>query len=52
MKVKVLSSFCDIHTGTFYRKDDIIDVDQQRFDEITAKGNYIQLVEENAQENV
>lgn len=51
MKVKVLTSFIDIHTDELYAKDSIIDVDQQRFEEITAKGNYIQPVEENIPEN-
>ena len=46
MKVKVLIPFRDRITKKSYKKGDIIDVTVRRFNEITAKGKYIQLVEE------
>lgn len=48
MKVKVLMPFCDKVTGKKHNKGDIIDVTVARFNEITAKGKYIQPVEETA----
>lgn len=49
MKVKVLMPFCDKHTGKKYKKDDIIDVTVTRFNEITAKGRYVEPIEETKQ---
>ncbi len=46
MKAKVLIPFKDKETKKEHKKGDIIDVTVRRFNEITAKGNYIQLVED------
>jgi hypothetical protein len=46
MKVVVLIPFCDKYTGKNYKKGDIIEVTAKRFNEIVAKGKYIQPVEE------
>ncbi len=46
MKAKVLIPFRDKDTKKVYKKDDVIDVNVKRFNEITAKGKYIQLVED------
>ena len=48
MKVKVLMAFYDKETGKKHNKGDIIDVTAARFNEITAKGKYIQPVAETA----
>ena len=48
MKAKVLIPFNDKYTGKEYKKDDVIDVSAKRFNEITKKGKFIQLVEEAA----
>ena len=49
MKVKVLIPFCDKYTGKTYKKDEIIEITVKRFNEITLKGKYIELIEENKQ---
>ena len=46
MKVKVLIPFRDKETKKEYKKGDLIDVTVKRFNEITANGRYIQLVED------
>lgn len=46
MKVKVLIPFRDKETKKTHKKGDIIDVTAKRFNEITAKGKYIQPVED------
>lgn len=46
MKAKVLIPYCDKVTGKKHKAGEIIDVSVKRFNEITAKGNYIQLVDE------
>ena len=47
MKVKVLIPFRDKVTKKIHKKGDVIEVTVKRFNEITAKGRYIQLIEEN-----
>lgn len=46
MRAKVLIPFRDKETKKAYKKGDIIDVNLKRFNEITAKGKFIQPVEE------
>jgi hypothetical protein len=46
MKAKVLIPFKDKETKKEHKKNDIIDVSAKRFNEITTKGRYIELVEE------
>lgn len=46
MKAKVLIPFRDKETKKEHKKGAIIDVTVKRFNEITAKGKYIQLVED------
>ena len=48
IKAKVLIPFRDKETKKVQKKGDIIDVTPKRFNEIAAKGKYIQLVEETA----
>ena len=45
MKAKVLIPFRDKETRKVHNQGDVIDVTVKRFNEITAKGKYIQLVE-------
>jgi len=49
MKVKVVIAFTDKHTGKKYKAGEVIDVTAKRFNEITAKGKFIQPVEEAAE---
>lgn len=46
MKAKVLITFIDKETKKKHQKGEIIDVTAKRFNEITGKGRYLQLVEE------
>lgn len=46
MKAKVLIPFKDKETKKVHKKGDIIDVTVKRFNEITVKGKYIQLVDD------
>lgn len=46
MKAKVLIAFRDRITKKVHKKDDIIDVTAKRFNEITAKGRFLELVED------
>ena len=51
VKVKVLIPFRDKHTKKTYKKGEIIEVTAERFNEITAKGKYIQLVADEAKKD-
>ena len=51
MKVVVLIPFCDKYTGEQYKKGDVFNITAKRFNEITQKGRYIQLVEEEESTN-
>lgn len=46
MKAKVLIPFTDKVTGKKHNKNDVIEVTAKRFNEITEKGRYIQVVED------
>lgn len=46
MKVKVLIPFRDRVTGKTYKAGETVDLSAKRINEITAKGKYIQLVED------
>lgn len=47
VKVKILIPFIDKETGKFYEKvGDVIELTPKRFNEITSKGKFIQLVED------
>lgn len=52
MKVKVLIPYRDKETKKECKKGDIIDVTVKRFNEITAKGRYIQPIDETASAKV
>lgn len=52
MKAKVLVSFYDKEAKKIRKEGDIFDVTAKRFNEIIAKGKYIQLVEETASAKV
>lgn len=45
MKAKVLIPFRDKVTKKAYKKNDIIEVTENRFNEITRQGRFIQAVE-------
>lgn len=46
VKVKVLSEFADIHTGTLYPVGTELVITKERMDEILTKGNLIEYVED------
>lgn len=46
MKAKVLIPFRDKETKKIHKKNDVIELTIKRFNEITAKGKYIQLLED------
>lgn len=45
MKVKVLQNFRDKHTNKGYRTGDVIEITEQRFQEILKKGSFVESVE-------
>ena len=49
MKAKVLIPFMDKETGQKHKKGDVFNVTAKRFNEITAKGRYIEAVDEPAE---
>jgi hypothetical protein len=49
MKAKVLIPFNDKVTGQHHEKGAVINLTAKRFNEITKKGRYIELVEEAAE---
>lgn len=52
MKAKVLIPFKDKITKKEHKKNDIIDVDAARFNEIIRKGHYIEAVDETKTQSV
>lgn len=46
MKAKVLIPYTDKETGQKRNKGDVINITAKRFNEITAKGRYIEAVDE------
>lgn len=46
MKVKVTHKFKDKHTGKTYIKGDILDISDERHQEISSVGNFVQIVPE------
>ncbi len=46
VKAKVLIPYTDKNTGKKHVKNEIIEVSAKRFNEITSKGRFIELVEE------
>lgn len=51
MKAKVLIPFTDKETGQKRKKGDIFNVTANRFNEITAKGRYVEAVDEPVKAN-
>lgn len=49
MKAKVLIPYTDKETGQKRKKGEVIDITANRFNEITAKGRYIEAVDEPAE---
>lgn len=41
MKVKVTRRFRDRHTGTLYHKGDVLEVTEERYNEIARAGNFV-----------
>lgn len=50
MKVKVLRTFKDKHTGEYHRKGDVLTVTKKRFDEILKVAPLVKKLEEEAEE--
>jgi hypothetical protein len=48
MKVKVIESFHDIHGGDLHRRDDVLEVTEDRYNEILKSGKYVVPVEQDA----
>lgn len=46
MKVKVIESFHDIHGGVLHRRDDVLEVTEDRYNEILKSGKYVIPVEQ------
>ena len=46
MKAKVLIHYTDKESGQKRKKGDVINITANRFNEITAKGRYLEAVEE------
>lgn len=46
MKARVLIPFTDKETGKSRKKDDVFSITAKRFNEITAKGRYIEAVDD------
>ena len=46
MKVKVLKKFKDKHTKAIHKANDVIDISQERFDEILKTDLFVEKVEE------
>ena len=42
MKVKVLKTFRDKHTGKICKKDDVLTVSKKRYEELIKAGNYVE----------
>lgn len=50
MKVKVVESFHDIHGGVLHRRDDVLEVSEDRYNEILKSGNYVVPVEDKSKD--
>ena len=49
MKVKVIESFHDIHGGVLHRRDDVLEVTENRYNEILKSGKYVVPVEQDVE---
>ena len=50
MKVKVIESFHDIHGGVLHRRDDVLEVSEDRYNEILKSGKYVEPIVEQKEE--
>ncbi len=50
MKVKVLEKFRDKHTKEIHRRDDVMEITEERYEEILKVGKLVEQVPEEAQE--
>ena len=48
MKVKVTHKFKDKHTEMIHSKGDILEINDERYQEIASVGNFVQIVPEDA----
>lgn len=48
MKVKVTHKFRDKYTGKIYAKGDVLEITEERYQEISSVGNFVQIVPEDA----
>lgn len=47
MKVKVLHKFTDKYTGEHYKRGDVLDITEERYQEIMSVGNLVYKIEQN-----
>ena len=52
MKVKVTRRFRDRHTGTLYHKGDVLEVTEERYNEIARAGNFVYRLTESPAETL
>ncbi len=50
MKAKVLQKFEDKYTKEIYKVNDVIDITEERFEEILTVGKFVERIEEPAEE--
>ena len=52
MKVKVTRKFTDKYTGAHYRRGDVLDITEERYNEIMRVGNLVFRIAQNDAQNV
>lgn len=52
MKVKVTRKFIDKYTGVLYRRGDVLDITEERYNEIMSVGNLVFRIAQNDAESV
>ena len=50
MKIRVISEFIDKHTKELHPKDAVLFVSEERFSEIKKAGDFVELINEESQE--
>jgi len=48
MKVKVTHKFKDKHSGKLHSKGEVLEISEERYQEIASVGNFVQIVPEDA----
>lgn len=52
MKVKVTRKFIDKYTGELYRRGDVLDITEERYNEIMSVGNFVFKIAQNDAQNI